>query len=122
MTTLDNNDISTLGKAKAPTSTNGIKAFNKKILKEEICRFIITNIQLINDKLNAEAVKIKFEVNKAKLINEKNIFVAKKEELQVELTEAATASTTSIQVSIIIVYDKLKAKKSLLFDKTKEIF
>jgi len=36
--------MSTLNKAKAPTSINGIKAFNKKVLGEEIRRFIIANV------------------------------------------------------------------------------
>jgi len=84
---LDNNDISTLNKVKAPTSTNGIKAFNKEVLKEEIRRLIIINVQLMNNKLDVEAAKIKLKADKTKLISEKNIFVAKREELQVKLTE-----------------------------------
>ncbi len=50
----------------------------------------------MNDKLSAEAAKTKFEADKARLISEKNIFVAKREELRVELAEAAAVSTISI--------------------------
>jgi len=93
---LNNNDISTSSKAKISTSTNDIKAFNKKALKEEIRRLTITNIQLINNKLNAEITKIKLEANKTKLINEKNILITKREKLQAKLTEAVVISIISI--------------------------
>ena len=73
--------------------------------------------------MDIEAVKTRFEVDKIKLINKKNIFVTKKEELQAELTEAAAATpTTNIQTFITIAYNKLKAKRPLPFDRTKETF
>jgi len=90
-------------------------------LGEEIRRFTTTNVQLINNKLNTEAAKTKLEADKAKLINEKNIFVAKREKLQAELTEAAAALIISVQTPVIIVHDKLKAKRSPPFDKTKKM-
>ncbi len=67
-----------------------------KALGEEIYRFIAINIQLINDKLNVKAVKTKLEADKIRLINEKNIFVVKREELRVELTKAVVIFITSI--------------------------
>ena len=115
---MDNNGISTSDKGKALISSNGIKAYSKEALREEICRLIITNVQLANDKLDIEAAKIKLEADKATLINEKNIFVAKREELRIELT--AIVPTTNTQVFVIIVCDKLKAKRLPPFDKIKE--
>ncbi len=70
--------MSTSGKDKTPASTNNVEAYSKETLRKEIRRFITTNAQLINDKINIEAVKTKLEADKARLINEKNIFAAKK--------------------------------------------
>ncbi len=41
---LDSTDISTLDKGKAPASTNGVEAYNKEILGDEIRRLIIVNV------------------------------------------------------------------------------
>ncbi len=76
----------------------------------------------MNDKLGIEATKTKLEADKVKLINEKNILVAKREKLRTELMETATALTTNIQIPITIVYDKLKAKRPPPFDRIKETF
>jgi len=75
----------------------------------------------MNDKLDIEAAKTRLEADKIRLINEKNIFVAKKEELRAELIKTAVALVTNIQTFVIIVYDKLKAKRLSLFDGTKEM-
>jgi len=91
---LDNNSISNLGKGKTLASSNGIKAYSKEVLREEIRRLTITNVQLANDKLDIEAVKTRFEADKARLISKKNIFVAKKKKLQIEL--AVAISTANI--------------------------
>ncbi len=120
MATLDNNNIFTLGKGKTPASTNDIETYNKETLGKEIRKLITTNTQLMNDKLNTKAVKTKLEADKAKLINEKNILVVKREELQAELTETAAAPTTNAQILTIIVYNKLKAKRPPPFNETKE--
>ncbi len=73
-----------------------MKTYNKEVLEEEIYRFITTNVQLVNDKLDIKAAKTKLEIDKARLINEKNIFVAKKEELRVELIETVITFITNI--------------------------
>ncbi len=99
-----------------------MEAYSKEALGKEIRRLTATNIQLMNDNLNTEVAKTKLEADKAKLIYEKNILMVKKEELQAELVEAVTVPTTSIQVSVTIVYDKFKAKRLLLFDRIKEMF
>ncbi len=65
-----------------------MEAYSKEALGEEIRRLTAANVQLVNDKLNIKVAKTKLEADKAKLINEKNIFVAKREELQAELAEA----------------------------------
>ncbi len=112
--------MSTSSKGKTLTSSNSIKAYNKETLRKEIHRFTATNAQLTNDKLNIEAAKTKLKADKVKLINKKNIFIVKREELQTELTEAVTVFTINVQIPIIIVYDKLKAKRLPPFDGTKE--
>jgi len=122
LATLDSNGISTSSKAKTPALTNGVEAYSKEILREEIRRLTTTNAQLVNDKLAIKAVKIKLEVNKAKLINEKNILVTKRKELWAELTEAVVTSIINIQTPVIIIHDKLKVKRPSLFDETKETF
>jgi len=96
LATLDNNGISTSGKGKVSASSSGIKAYSKEALREEIYRLTTTNVQLVNDKLNIEAAKTKLEADKMKLINKKNIFVAKREELRVKLVETVITFTTSI--------------------------
>ncbi len=119
---LDNNGISILNKGKILALTNGIKAYNKEILGEEIYRLTATNTQLMNNKLNIKIAKTKLEADKVKLISEKNIFVVKREELRAELIKTIATFITSIQTSIIIVYDKLKAKRLPLVNETKETF
>ena len=74
----------------------------------------------MNNKLNTEVAKTKLEADKTRLINKKNIFMTKREELRTELIETVTAFTTNTQTSINIVQNKLKAKRPPPFDKTKE--
>jgi len=47
---LDNTNISTLDQSKAPVSMNGVEAYNKETLADEIRRLNAINIQLIQDK------------------------------------------------------------------------
>jgi hypothetical protein len=88
-------------------------------LAEEIRRLTTTNVQLVNDKLRAEATNAKLEADRNKLINEKNIFVVKKEELRTEL-EAIRAILTIAPATVNIGRDKFKAKRPLLFNRAKE--
>ncbi len=119
---LDSNGVSISSKGKALVLSSDMEAYSKEALREEIRRLTVINIQLMSDKLGIEAVKTKLEADKARLINEKNIFVAKREELRAELTEAAVISTTNIQTPVIIVYDKFKAKRLPPFDGIKKTF
>jgi hypothetical protein len=76
---------------------------------------------LANDKLGTEATNIKLEADRNKLINEKNLLVAKREELRMELE--ATRAIPAIALAIAnIGRDKLKAKRPLPFDGAKENF
>jgi len=82
---LDNTDISTSSKGKAPTSTNGVKAYNKKVLDDKIRRLITANVQLIANKTEIEKVKVNLEADKVRLLSEKNFLVAKRKELRTEI-------------------------------------
>ena len=70
-----------ISKGKGPASTNGVEAYSKEQLAEEIRRLTTANAQLVNDKLGTEATNAKLEADRNRLINEKNILVAKREEL-----------------------------------------
>ena len=72
-------------KGKGPASTSGVEVYSKEQLAEEIRRLTTTNAQLVNDKLGTEATNAKLEADRNRLISEKNIFVAKREELRTEL-------------------------------------
>ncbi len=99
-----------------------METYSKEALGEEIRKFTAANVQLVNDKLNIEAAKTKLETDKIRLINKKNILIAKREELRAELTEAIVALITNVQTPVIIVRDKLKVKRLLPFDKIKKMF
>jgi len=99
-----------------------VETYSKEALGEEIRKFTAANVQLVNDKLNIEAAKTKLETDKIRLINKKNILIAKREELRAELTEAIVALITNVQTPVIIVRDKLKVKRLLPFDKIKKMF
>jgi hypothetical protein len=106
-------------KGKGPASTSGVEAYSKEQLAEEICKLTIANAQLVNDKLGAEATNTKLEADRNKLINEKNILVAKREELRTELE--ATRAIPAVAPTIANTgRDKLKAKRPLPFDGAKE--
>ncbi len=72
--------MSTSGKGKAPTSTNNVKAYNKKVLNDKIYRLIIANAQLITDKIEIEKAKVNLEIDKIQLFGGKNSLVVKKKE------------------------------------------
>jgi hypothetical protein len=112
-------DISTSSKGKASVSTNGVEAYSKEQLAEEIRRFTTANAQLVNDKLGIEAINAKLEADKNRLINEKNILVAKREELQTEFAAVKTILTTTSTIANTS-RDKLKAKRLPLFDGAKK--
>ncbi len=80
-TALDNTDISTLGKGKAPAFISGVEAYSKEILNDEIRRLTIVNIQLITDKMEIEKVRVNLEADRTRLFGKKNFLVVKKEEL-----------------------------------------
>ena len=82
---LDNTDISTSNKGKTPAFTNGIEAYSKETLDNEIRRLITTNAQLVTDKIEIEKVKVNLEVDKVRLFDEKNSLVVKREELRAKI-------------------------------------
>jgi len=82
---LDSTDISTSGKGKTPVSTNGVEAYNKEALDDEIRRLIAINVQLIANKIKTEKAKVNLEADKIRLFDEKNFLVAKKEEFRTEI-------------------------------------
>jgi hypothetical protein len=106
-------------KDKGSVSTSGVEAYSKEQLAEEIRRLTIANVQLVNDKLRTEATNAKLEADKNRLINEKNIFVAKREELRTELA-AIRAILVATPTIANTGRDKLKAKRPPPFDGAKE--
>jgi hypothetical protein len=108
-----------ISKGKGPVSISGVEAYSKEQLAEEIRRLTMANVQLANDKLRTEATNVKLEADRNRLINEKNILVAKREELRTEL-EATRAMPTVTLAIADTARDKLKAKRPLPFDGTKE--
>ncbi len=85
MITLNNIDISTSSKGKAPVSTNDIETYNKETLDDEIRKLITANVQLTTDKMETEKVKINLETDKVRLFGKKNSLIAKREKLQTEI-------------------------------------
>ncbi len=83
---MNNIDISTSNKGKIPTSTNGIKTYNKKTFGNKIYRFIQTNMQLTQNKQNSDITKAVIKTDKNRFISKKNTLVIKREELQREIT------------------------------------
>ena len=77
--------MSTSGKGKAPVSTNGVKAYNKEALSDEIRRLIAANAQLMTNKIEIEKTRVNLKANKTRLFGEKNSLVAKKEKLRAEI-------------------------------------
>ncbi len=95
-TALDSTDISTSNKGKAPASTNGVEAYSKKVLGEEIRKLTAANTQLMTNKIKTEKVKVNLEVDKARLLDEKNSLVAKREELQAEIAVLNVAGLSNV--------------------------
>ncbi len=91
-TALDNTDISTSGKGKAFVSTNGVEAYSKEALDDEIHKLIVANVQLMVDKTETEKARVNLEVDRTRLFDEKNSLVVKKEELRAEIVALNVAN------------------------------
>src|SRR6266566_9640377 len=63
--------MSTSGKSKASASTNGVEAYNKETLNDEIRRLTTANVQLIADKIEIEKAKVNLEADKTRLLDKK---------------------------------------------------
>ena len=120
---MDNTDISTSSKDKAPVSTNGVEAYSKETLGDEIRRLITTNVQLVTDKMETEKIRINLEADRIQLFDKKNSLVAKKEELRAEIV-ALNAANVPIRKHqdpfLKPIRDKFKAKRSPPFDGLKK--
>ncbi len=75
-----------LSKGKAPAFTNGVEAYNKKILNNKIYRLIIANAQLMTNKIETKKTRVNLETNKTQLFNEKNSLIVKRKKLRTEIT------------------------------------
>ncbi len=96
--TLNNTDIFTSNKDKAPASTSSIEAYNKKTLNDKICRLTTTNAQLITDKIKPEKNKINLEVNRIQLFDKKNSLVTKRKEFKTEIITLNAAGSFNVSV------------------------
>ncbi len=97
-TILDNTDISTSSKGKAPVSTNDIEVYNKEILSDKIYKLTTTNVQLITNKIKTEKIKVNLETNKIRLFDKKNSLVVKRKELRVEITALNTVKLFNVPI------------------------
>ena len=95
---MDSTDIFTSGKGKAPVSTNGVEAYNKEALGDEIRRLTVTNAQLVTDKIETEKVRVNLEADKARLFDEKNSLVVKREELRAEIATLNAAGLLNVPI------------------------
>ncbi len=125
-TTLNNTDISTSSKDKAPVSTNGIETYSKKALNDKIRKLTTTNVQLITNKMETEKVKINLEANKTRLLDKKNSLIAKRKELRTKIAALYTAGSSNILVRghqdplLKPIWNKFKTKRLPPFDNLKE--
>ncbi len=125
---MDNIDISTSGKNKTPISTNSIEVYNKKTLGDEIRRLTIANAQLITNKIKIKKAKVNLKTDKTQLFDEKNSLVAKRKKLRTEIATLNTTGPSNISIRrhqdplLRPTRDKLKAKRPLPFDSSKENF
>ena len=124
-TALDNTDISTSNKGKAPEFTNGVEVYNKEALGDEIRRLTATNIQLMTDKMETEKVRVNLEIDKTRPFDKKNFLIVKREEFQAEI---AALNVVNIPIRsyqnpfLKPTRNKLKAKRPSPFDSLKENF
>ena len=95
---MNSTDISTLGKGKAPVSTNNVEVYNKETLDDKICRLTTTNTQLMTDKIKTEKVKVNLEADRVQLFDEKNSLVAKRKELRTEIVALYAVGLFNIPV------------------------
>ena len=95
---MDNIDISTLSKGKASISTNGVEAYNKEVLNDEIYRLTTTNTQLMINKMETEKAKINLKVDKMRLFNKKNSLVVKREEFRTEIVILYTVGFSNVPI------------------------
>ena len=128
---MDSIDISTSDKGKTPASTSGVEAYNKEAFGDEIRRLTQANAQLAQNKQNSDAARIAIEVDKNRLISEKNALVVKHEELQGEIAAlqrnllppfAEPLNQRIGEIASIPGQDKLKARIPDAFDRTKRTF
>ena len=90
--------MSTLGKGKAPVSTNGVEIYSKETLGEKIYRLTTTNAQLITDKIKTEKVRVNLKIDRVRLFGEKNSLVVKREELRAKIVMLNVAGSFNIPV------------------------
>ena len=95
---LNSTDISTSDKGKAPASTNSIETYNKKALNDEIHRLTTANVQLMINKIETEKARVNLEINKARLFDEKNSLIAKREKFRTEIATLNTAGFSNVSI------------------------
>jgi len=115
--------MSTSGKSKAPASTNGIKAYSKETLGDEIRRLTAANVQLVTNKMETEKTRVNLEANRTRLLGKKNSLITKREELR---TEIVVLNITNVPIRghqdplLGPTQNKLKTKRPPPFDNLKK--
>ena len=108
-----------------PVSTNGVEAYNKEILSDEIRRLTTANVQLMTDKMETEKIKVNLKTDKVRLFNEKNFLVIKREELRAEIAVLNTVNAlirNHQDPFLGPIRDKFKVKRPSFFDGLKKNF
>jgi len=78
------------------------------------------------NKMKTEKVRVNLEIDRTQLLDEKNSLVVKREELRAEIAILNAAGPSNVPIRgyqnplLKPTQDKLKAKRSLSFDDTKE--
>ncbi len=107
---------------------SGAESYIKEQLAAEIQRLSAANVQLVNDKMETEKIKVNLEVDRVRLFGEKNSLVVKREELRIEIAALNAAGSSNALVCshqdplLNQRRDKFKAKRTPPFDGIKENF
>ncbi len=111
-----------------PVFTNGIEAYNKKALSDEVRRLTTANIQLVSDKIKTEKTKVNLKADRIWLFDEKNSLIAKRKEFRTEIVILNVVGLFNIPIRgyqdpfLKLIQNKLKVKRPPSFDNLKKNF
>ncbi len=77
---------------------NGIEAYSKKALDDEIRRLTTANVQLMINKIKIKKAKVNLETDRVRLLDKKNSLVIKREELRTEIVTLNVAGSSNAPI------------------------